>query len=330
MDNFIARCGCNCSICPTYKDNIKTSEERNECSAGWSKYLDIKLSPEKLRPCDGCSIPDPERKVFYLSCKVRKCCIENEFDNCTWCSLFPCDELKTIHSLQNIQTREDFINKTGKEISNPDFLKFVEPYCGIKHLSELKNEIKDTEIKDFKRFSTNIKFKEFPDQNKIAGNNSVALKKIYSFLTSIDIQSNIPYAKYILLKERRKKLLQFICAIGLYGELNTDKAYLELDGKTLSSQKISGIYYHARLLEYFDILRKYDIHCKLVPEDIKELLTPTGYLKYEGWSIRMSYGVDNITDVLNALKNYTARLNKFYKKNWFRFFNNADFDVMSA
>jgi hypothetical protein len=327
MDNFVAKCGCNCAACPTYKENIKTIEERNECSTGWSKYLDIKLSPEKLRPCDGCSLSDSERKVYYLDCKVRKCCGENEIANCAWCSLFPCDELKTVHSLQNIQTRVEFILKTGKEISNPDFLKIVEPYCGIKHLLEIKKEIRDSEIKDFKRFSTNIKFKEFPDQRKIAGNNSVALKKIYTFLTSVDIQNNVPYAKYITLKERRKKLLQFIYAIGLYGEFNADNACLELDGKTLSSQKIPGICYHDRLMEYFDILKKHDIYCKLVPEDIKELLTPTGYLKYEGWSIRMSYGDDNKTDILKALQNYTARLNKLYQKNWFKHFNSVNLDI---
>ncbi|MGD8779857.1 MAG: hypothetical protein PVH88_12960 [Ignavibacteria bacterium] len=48
MEISIARCGCDCSNCPTYKDNISTIEERRRCSSGWAKYLNIKLNPEKL------------------------------------------------------------------------------------------------------------------------------------------------------------------------------------------------------------------------------------------------------------------------------------------
>jgi hypothetical protein len=36
------------------------------------RFLNIKLSPEKLRACDGCSIPDPDRKIYYLNCRIRK------------------------------------------------------------------------------------------------------------------------------------------------------------------------------------------------------------------------------------------------------------------
>ena len=115
------KCGCDCFICPTYKNNIKTIEDRQKCSSGWSKFLNIKLSPEKLRACDGCSVPDSERKVYYLNCKIRKCAIVNEVDNCAYCSGFPCDELLDVHSLQKIRNREDYTKTTGKEISKTDF-----------------------------------------------------------------------------------------------------------------------------------------------------------------------------------------------------------------
>ena len=326
MDFPIAKCGCNCSTCPTYKDNIRTIEERQKCSKGWSKYLGIKLNAEKLRPCDGCSLQDSERKTYYLNCKVRKCCNENEFDNCAYCSIFPCDELKTVHSLQNIESREDFITKAGKEISDHDYLKFIEPYCGIIHLEKINKELKDSDIRDYKKFSTKIKFSEFTVHENSKGINPVALNKIYSFLTSLDIQSGISYARYITLKERRKKLLLLILAISIYGALNKEEAYLELDGKILISQKISGIYYYDKLMEYFEVLRKYDIYCRLVPEDIKKYMTPTGYLKSGGWSVRMSFEHGNI-DILKALKDYTSRLNKTYSKNWFKHFNSASFNV---
>ena len=28
MEEFVAKCGCNCSTCPSYKDNLKTNEDR--------------------------------------------------------------------------------------------------------------------------------------------------------------------------------------------------------------------------------------------------------------------------------------------------------------
>ena len=88
MNINIAKCGCDCFNCPTYKENIKTIENRKKCSAGWAKYLDLKLSPEKLRACDGCSIPDTERKTYYLNCIIRKCAMTNGIENCAYCTVF--------------------------------------------------------------------------------------------------------------------------------------------------------------------------------------------------------------------------------------------------
>jgi len=94
MEANLAKCGCDCINCPTYKENIRTMENRKICSAGWEKYVGIKLSPEKLRACDGCSVLDEKRKTYYLNCKIRKCAIINGIENCAFCKGFPCDELK--------------------------------------------------------------------------------------------------------------------------------------------------------------------------------------------------------------------------------------------
>ncbi len=186
MNNNIGKCGCDCPHCPTYKDNIKTIKERIKCSAGWSKYLNIKLSPEKLRTCDGCSLPDSDRKIYYLNCSVRKCCMENDIRNCAYCTLYPCDELKHVHSIVNIQTKEELTDNTGKSITNDDYMIFVEPYAGIKHLNEIRNNIQKSEIKDYKKYSVKIKFAGFPQ--RINNNNEInSFNRIYSFLTSIGV-----------------------------------------------------------------------------------------------------------------------------------------------
>ena len=115
MNELIAKCGCNCSQCPTFKDNLQTFEDRKRCSWGWKKYLNIKLSPEKLRLCDGCSISDDKRKVYYLNCYVRKCAMKNGVKNCAYCSAYPCQEVLAIHSLQKLD---------AKELSNVSDMKY--------------------------------------------------------------------------------------------------------------------------------------------------------------------------------------------------------------
>ncbi len=42
MEEFTAKCGCNCINCLTYKENLKTNEDRKRCSWGWEKYFWMK------------------------------------------------------------------------------------------------------------------------------------------------------------------------------------------------------------------------------------------------------------------------------------------------
>ena len=315
--------------CPTYKCNIKTIEERRKCSGGWSKYLNIKLSPEKLRACDGCSLPDSDRKVYYLNCSIRKCCIENDIKNCAYCSLYPCHELKNVHSIVNIQSKDEFTNSTEKSITDSDYNNFVEPYAGVKHLNEIRKSIKNPEIKDYKKYSVNIKFAAFPE-NLTDSNETSSLKRIYSFLTSIGVLQDISYARVLSEKKRRELLLKIIWSIALFGEFKeTNSAFLELDAKTFSSQKIYRKYDVLKncLVE----LKKHKIYCDIIPLDTKRWLTPTGYLRNEGWKIIMSFGSD-ITD-LNALttfKKYVTGLNDKYERKAYTYFNRADLNPVIA
>ncbi len=329
MISYIAKCGCSCIDCPTYKDNIRENEQRIACSLGWRKYLNINLSPEKLRSCDGCSLPDSDRKIYYLNCKVRKCCMVNDFENCAYCSSYPCNELIKVHSLQNIQSKEDFTAKTEKSISATDYKAYVEPYTGLNHLNKIREQLKNYEIKEFKKFSTNKKFKKFSDTSKLKEDTKIALKIIYALLTSIDIHQDISYARYLSVKERRKQLLRIIWIFALFGELKENNTRLELSGKTFLSQKIPNLYLYERMIEYFSILKEYKIDCEIIPLNTMNWLSEKGILTKEGWILRMEYGHENNDKgVLYTLKNYVTQLDKTYKKNSFKYFNSADFGVL--
>jgi len=323
MINKIAKCGCDCFNCPTFKDNIRTIDERIQCSTGWKKYLDIKLSPEKLRACDGCSLQDSQRKTYYLNCKVRKCAITNGLENCGYCKGFPCEELIEVHSIQKIENHNDFIQKTGKDISDKDYWKFIEPYTGLNHLEKIRQGLNENDYKDYKKFSMLPKFASFDkiDQKQ------ESLKIIYSLLTSLQVADNVSYAKFQTLTTKRKKLLQILWAICYHGQFNQAEGYIELDGKTFLSQKILSM--HKVLAECFMDLKNYDIHCETLPFDGKKWLSPTGGLRKEGWKISLSFGASlSGRKTLIKFIDYVSALKDEYGSNGFRRLYQADLNVM--
>lgn len=324
MINDIAKCGCNCINCPTYKENVRTIDNRRKCSSGWEKFLDIKLSPEKLRACDGCSIADSDRKIFYLNCKIRKCAMINEIENCAYCKGFPCEELLKAHSVQQISNRDEFIKKTGKEISEQDYRLFIEPYAGLYRLNQIRQKIADKDFKDFKTFSIRIKFADF--NRAIDGQES--LKRIYSILSAICVEKNIPYARLQAIEYKREQFIKILWAVGNFGIYNKSHGYIELDSNTFMTQKIHGMFYNV-LLNYIHDFKKYDIHCEIVPLIEKGWQTPLGGLRKVGWVFRLKFGDLLGTETLQIFKDYTTRLNTKYGNKAFKIFNTADLSIMT-
>jgi hypothetical protein len=330
MNAFIAKCGCNCTACPTYKDNIQNIEQRTACSSGWDMYLGIKLSPEKLRACDGCSLPDSERKTYYLNCKVRKCSIENGIDNCAYCSAFPCKELESVHGIQVIRSKDDFTSLMGKDITEADFQRFIEPYAGLKHLTEIRNHLKESEIVHYKKFDTQIKINKFPDDSMKDTRVRHGLKRIYELISTLALYSNVSYARYLTLRRKREQLLKLLMAFGIYGRKGkAEKNFLELDAEIYLSQKLPGMY--NKLLDCLDELKEYRIFGEIIVLDPKTWQTPTGGLRSKDWKIRITFG-EELTDSedLEIFRKYLIKLNEKFGNNVYKHFNMADLSVMIA
>jgi len=324
MLNEIAKCGCNCFNCPTFKDNIRTFEERVQCSMGWKKYLNINLGPEKLRACDGCSLHDSQRKTYYLNCKVRKCAMINDISNCAYCIDFPCKELLEVHSLQNIKSREDFIRIKGRQISEKDYQKIIEPYTGLNHLQEIRKDLTEKDYKNTRKFSISPKFTPIEKIEEKSNN----IKAIYSILTNLAVADNVSYAAYLTLINKRKKLLLIIWAIAGDGIINHKDEYLELDAKSFLANKIPSTY--SVLKDYFLDLKIHDINCDLIPLDEKKWITPGGGLRKEGWVVRLSFGASlSGWKTLLQFKDYISRLKTNYGKTAFRLFSRADLHVLN-
>ncbi len=326
MKELIAKCGCNCSRCPTYKNNLKTLEDRNRCSWGWQQYLNIKLSPEKLRLCDGCSIPDDRRNVYYLSCLVRKCAIKNGIENCAYCSGYPCQEVSNIHSQQKLDAKEKIIKRIGYEIPEQDYLAFIEPYEGIKHLNEIRQRLGNDEIIEMKCFSFHPKIVNFPKELPFSKDVISGYRSLHQILSSLEISDNVSYARQFILEKNRKHLLNILWAFGRLGELN--RSYLMLDSETCSEQKIST--YYSKIQEYFRLFENYGVNCGIIPLIATGWLTPTGGLRKRGWLMKLAFDEKMGGDLtLKALKNYALKLEAKYGKDAFRYFSKTDMRILS-
>ena len=324
MIDQLAKCGCDCLNCPTYKENILAMDSREKCSAGWSKYLNIKLSPEKLRACDGCSIPDSERKTYYLNCKIRQCAMINEIENCAYCRIFPCDELLKVHSVQTITNRAEFTRQTGRQISEEDYNFFIEPYAGLQHLNKISKTISDDKIKDYKKFTNKVKTARF--DNSVS--NPETLRKIHSLLAGIGIESEIPFARLRAIEKNREQIMKILWAAGSRGTLLEKDGVVELDSLTFLSQEISCMY--SGLLDYFTELKKYDVHCEITPLVEKGWLTPMGALRKTGWKFKLKFGETlNGTATLVIFLEYARKLQARFDNKAFKLFKIADLSVMN-
>ena len=74
---ILTKCGYRCDLCPAYKENIKSEDDKIQSSKGFKRIFDFDISPQNIE-CVGChnegSHADPD-------CPVRPCVIENKLDN---------------------------------------------------------------------------------------------------------------------------------------------------------------------------------------------------------------------------------------------------------
>jgi hypothetical protein len=248
----------------------------------------------------------------------------NEIENCAYCKGFPCEELLKAHSVQQISNRDEFIKKTGKEISEQDYRLFIEPYAGLYRLNQIRQNIDDKDFKDFKNFSIKIRFADFNS----AFDGQESLKRIYSILTTICVEKNIPYARLQAIEYKREQFIKILWVVGNFGIYNKSHGYIEIDSNTIMTQKIHGMFYNV-LLDYINDFKKYDIHCEIVPLIEKGWQTPLGGLRKEGWVFRLKFGDLLGTETLQIFKDYTTHINTKYGNKAFKIFNTADLSIMT-
>ncbi|MDZ7816384.1 MAG: DUF3795 domain-containing protein [Planctomycetota bacterium] len=95
---IIGSCGLECSSCPAFKAYAADDDElRKKTADEWSKVYEHDFKPSDIN-CSGCRRDGV--KVGYCSmCPIRKCNIERGYQNCAFCSDFPCDKLTQLYQV---------------------------------------------------------------------------------------------------------------------------------------------------------------------------------------------------------------------------------------
>ena len=126
MTDLIAKCGFDCGRCASYKENLRTEADRKRCSDGWHKHFGFRITAEKLVRCEGCLISSYRNPVRYLKtgCRIRRCAVKNGVENCAYCSVYPCQDVRT-HSAYI--DREKIAAQLGAPIAEEDYLALFEP-----------------------------------------------------------------------------------------------------------------------------------------------------------------------------------------------------------
>jgi len=327
MKDLFSKCGANCGRCPAYRENIKTSEDRQRCSDGWHKYLGARLSVERCY-CDGCQTPDDENPLLVYGkygCKIRRCAVFNGAETCAHCSAYPCDDVRTQFSFDS-KSREKIAARLGIPIPEEEYLTFIEPYELHRHLDEIRASLAPEDIVEMTPVSVKPRVVDFPDD---LPSPQEPFKALHRLLVVAGCVEGISHARQAMLKERRQHLLKILWTFGLFGEPKGEgSSHLMIDSETYLAQKIQSNY--SRVKDYFKTLGEYGVRCEHVPLVEEGWLTPTGALRKGGWFMKLFFDDDaGGVSAHEALRTYAAKLDEKHGKNAFRYFSKADMRVFS-
>lgn len=91
---LIASCGLICSECQAYIATQKNDPKLREKTAKeWSEMYHSEIKKEDIN-CQGCNSSNGVVFGHCHECKIRACCHEKGFSNCSECLSFPCIHLE--------------------------------------------------------------------------------------------------------------------------------------------------------------------------------------------------------------------------------------------
>ena len=343
MSKLIAKCGMDCGTCPwgPYLRQNMTTEEFEQYKKRAKEILGY--TPMQ-KPCPTCQTPDEEipkgSKLPPRNCLVRQCVNKIGVENCAYCSRFPCGYVKE-HGTS--WSREKIEKKHGAPILEEDYLTFVEPFEGLKHLEIIRASLNPEEIVDAPKIpSLKTKIVEFPKNLPFSKEETASFEAVHQLLATIKrspvgLTDTDVFVQQQRLKNRIPHFLRLLWILGRFGEFKEeDGVHLVVDAKTYGANRGS----EKALASWsfmkdtvFKILPEFGVRCErvaLTGVKEKDLTTGTGYLRGKGWVMTMAFdeAVGGVA-ALKALQTYTKKLDQKYGKKAFRYFSNVGMRVLS-
>lgn len=327
-----AKCGNDCSRCPSFRENLVTDEDRQRCSAGWLKYHGFRYSPDKLLCCDGCQAPDDENPVRYLNCLIRRCALHNSAETCAHCAAYPCEEL--LSRVPAADWRDSIVARMGAPLPEEDDLAFVAPYECLRHLDALRASLDPEEIVEPSRLAVRFRTVDLPEDLPLPPEERAATQALHRLLAALNAPAgSVSYAQGEVLKQRRSQQLKLLWVFGLLGEFESGaggRPRLVVDSQGYYTHKLHSDY--STLTGCLEALRAHGVQGEIVPLVEEGWLTPTGALRKKvgrkgspAWLITVSFDEQaGGTGCLTALQNYAARLDEAYGGSAYRRFAQAD------
>ncbi len=104
---MVAYCGLNCITCPIYlatreKNPEKQRQKREQIVIAIKEYLGEEKHVEDITDCDGCKAQGGRLYSGCRNCRIRKCASEKGFENCAYCSEYPCEKLGKFFDSEDI------------------------------------------------------------------------------------------------------------------------------------------------------------------------------------------------------------------------------------
>jgi len=327
MYELVGKCGCICEICPLYKENLLTNEDRENTSKGCGKYLNWNPKPEKLKQCSGCQ--SDEGFNYLPKCNMRMCAFHNEVENCAYCSAFPCEDTQRF-------SRELLEMRMGVAIPEEDYLKYVKPWEGVKNLEEIRETLSKKDIKQMKPVSINLKIIDFPKELSFSNKEQTSFRALHEIIETIEPLKNLTYARAEVRKEIRKYLIKLLLSFGTFGRFvkEHDKEYLEIDSEVYFKEMKNTKFYSnlEGIGQRLEIFENNGINIEIFPEkSLDDIITSMKALRKKGWKMRMSYGEEKLKQTnVKTLQKYTKKLNEEYGNKSFRYFNKADMRILES
>lgn len=341
MSLVVGKCGNWCSVCP-WGYRIRT----NKNQAQWDFYVEdakkyLGFTPTK-NPCQGCQTPNGKLAKdvgvhnFVRGCSARKCAFHNGFENCAFCSRYPCDKIKEMNRSNRLDESE---KRLGEHIPSAMYQAYIRPFEGMKTLNQVRTSLLPAQINEARTVEPKTStVTAFPKVKKNKKN--ILYLKLHNALSklitsSLGLSNIDTIAGQEMLLAHREVLLRLLWIIARNGKMKDAK--ILVDSITINANRAGTSRFpttEAAWLRWLDMVSGtgFIAEMEFFTRETNKIMTPTGWLRERipdtgeaVWSLKVSFedtlgGIDS----LKALQSYAKILDKKRGKTAFAAFKKAE------